>query len=40
MRLWERQFLLVIIGTTEDGTKEVVALEDGYRESKQSSLEV
>lgn len=32
--------LLVIIGATEDGRKELVALEGGIRESEQSWLEV
>lgn len=32
--------LLVIIGALEDGTKELVAVRDGYRESKESWLEV
>jgi putative transposase len=32
----DRLACLVIIGVLEDGTKEVVALEDGYRESKES----
>ncbi len=40
VRMAERQCLLVIIGATEDGKKELVALEDGYRESEQSWLEV
>ena len=31
-----RQCILVIIGVTEDGIKEFVAIEDGYRESEQS----
>lgn len=31
-----RQCILVIMGTLEDGTKELVAVSDGYRESKQS----
>lgn len=31
-----RQCILVIIGVTEDGVKEFVAIEDGYRESEQS----
>ena len=33
-----RQCILVIIGVTEDGIKEFVAIEDGYRESEQSWL--
>lgn len=32
--------ILVLIGATEDGTKELVAVEDGYRESEQSWLEL
>ena len=32
--------LLVVIGATEDGKKELVAVEDGYRESEQSWLEL
>jgi transposase-like protein len=36
----DRQCLLVIIGATEDGRKELVALEGGIRESEQSWLEV
>ncbi|RMF98053.1 MAG: IS256 family transposase [Candidatus Schekmanbacteria bacterium] len=36
----EKQCLLVIVGATEDGKKELVALEDGYRESEQSWREV
>lgn len=36
----EKQCLLVIIGATEGGDKEVVALIDGYRESAQSWKEV
>jgi transposase-like protein len=33
-----RQCILVIIGVTEEGTKEFVAIEDGYRESEESWL--
>ncbi len=33
-----RQCILVIIGVTEEGVKEFVAIEDGYRESEQSWL--
>ena len=33
-----KQCILVIIGVTEDGIKEFVAIEDGYRESEQSWL--
>lgn len=36
----ERQCILVIIGAKEDGTKELVAVEDGFRESKESWLSV
>ncbi len=32
--------ILVLIGTTEDGRKELVAVEEGYRESEQSWLEL
>ena len=32
--------LLVLIGATEDGTKELIAVEDGYRESEASWLEL
>ena len=35
-----KQCLLVIVGATGDGKKELVALEDGYRESEQSWKEV
>jgi len=35
-----RQCILVIIGATSDGKKELVAVSDGYRESKQSWREV
>lgn len=35
-----RPCLLVIIGATSDGRKELVAIEDGYRESEQSWREV
>jgi len=34
----ERLAALVLIGARQDGTKEVIALEDGYRESKESWL--
>jgi transposase-like protein len=40
VRMDERQCLLVIIGATEDGHKELVALEGGIRESEQSWIEV
>ena len=36
----EAQCLLVIIAATEDGRKELLAIEDGYRESAQSWREV
>ena len=32
--------MLVLIGATEDGKKELLAVEDGYRESEQSWLEM
>jgi transposase-like protein len=35
-----RQCILVIVGADEHGIKEFVAIEDGYRESEQSWLEV
>jgi transposase-like protein len=35
-----RQCILVIIGVTEQGQKEFVAIEDGYRESEQSWSEL
>lgn len=35
-----RQCLLVIVGATKGGKKELVAIEDGYRESEQSWKEV
>ena len=40
VRMDDKQCLLVIIGATEDGHKELVALEGGIRESEQSWLEV
>jgi putative transposase len=40
VRMDDRQCLLVIIGATEDGRKELVAIEGGIRESEQSWLEV
>ena len=40
VRMDDRQCLLVIIGATEGGRKELVALEGGIRESEQSWLEV
>ncbi len=36
VRMEERQCLLVIIGVTEEGRKELVALEEGFRESELS----
>ena len=36
----DRQCILVIIGATEDGRKELIAVEDGFRESKESWLSV
>ncbi len=35
-----RLCLLLLIGATEDGKKELIAVEDGYRESEQSWLEL
>ena len=35
-----RQCILVVMGATEDGSKELVAVEDGVRESEQSWKEV
>ena len=32
--------MLVLIGATEDGTKELIAVVDGYRESSQSWREL
>lgn len=32
----DRQCILVIVGATQDGRKELVAIADGYRESAQS----
>lgn len=32
----DRQCILVLIGATEDGCKELIAITDGYRESEQS----
>ena len=40
VRMGERQCLLVVIGALENGKKELVALEDGYRESELSWLGV
>ena len=36
----DRQCILVVIGATEDGKKELLAVEDGHRESEQSWREV
>ena len=36
----ERTCVLVLIGATEDGTKELLAVVDGYRESTQSWREL
>ncbi len=36
----ERACVLVVIGATEDGRKEVLAIHDGMRESEQSWSEV
>ncbi len=35
-----RQCILVLMGATEDGIKEIIAVEDGVRESEQSWLEL
>jgi transposase-like protein len=40
VRMGDRLCLLVIIGVTEDGTKELVAVEDGFRESSDSWYEL
>ena len=40
VRLDDRLCLLVIVGLTDQGHKELVAVEDGYRESETSWLEV
>ncbi len=40
VRMDDRQCLLVIIGATEDGNKELVALEGGFRESELSWTEL
>lgn len=40
VRMDDRQCLLVIIGATEDGHKELIAIEGGIRESEQSWIEV
>ena len=36
----ERQCILVVIGATHEGRKELVAVQDGYRESEQSWWEI
>jgi transposase-like protein len=36
VRMDDKQCILVIIGATENGTKELVALEGGFRESELS----
>jgi transposase-like protein len=36
----DRQCILVVIGATEDGNKELLAIVDGYRESAQSWKEI
>jgi putative transposase len=36
----ERQCILVVLGVTPDGNKELVGLREGYREDKQSWLEL
>ena len=35
-----RQCILVLMGATADGKKELIAIADGYRESKQSWMEL
>ncbi|MBW2349639.1 MAG: transposase, partial [Deltaproteobacteria bacterium] len=40
VRMEERQCLLVIIGATKDGKKELLALESGFRESELSWTEL
>ncbi|MFH2064731.1 MAG: IS256 family transposase [Pseudomonadota bacterium] len=40
VRMDEKQCLLVIIGATEDGKKELVAIDGGYRESELSWTEL
>ena len=39
-RMEDKQCLLVIVGADEFGNKELVAVEDGFRESEQSWMEV
>ena len=36
----DRQCILVLLGATKDGEKEVIAIQDGYRESKQDWREL
>ena len=36
----DKQYILVLIGATVNGTKECLAISDGYRESEPSWLEV
>ena len=36
----DRQCILVAVGATRDGCKEILAIQDGYRESKQSWREI
>lgn len=36
----ERQCILVLMGATKDGNKELIAVRDGYRESEQSWKEI
>jgi transposase-like protein len=40
VRMDDRQCLLVIIGVTDKGKKELIAVEDGFRESEQSWTEL
>jgi transposase-like protein len=40
VRMEEKQCLLVIIGATEDGKKELIAIEGGFRESELSWTEI
>src|SRR5690606_40523162 len=36
----QKQCFLVLMGATPDGRKELIAVQDGYRESEQSWLEL
>ena len=36
----DRQCILVLMGATADGQKELIAIADGYRESEQSWMEL